>query len=315
MEHIAPVKGGVVANNLAYYEISAARNLRWRAEVAKAKPSISLSAKALDIQIEKDERFWVVTALMSLFHRPDRVQALAELLGRCLGDALPVDGLNTWEEALSGKLCLYFEAHLPSPTSYKTWLAEHLEERILTPTLLRKTQLAGKNAEGSTRADAVLVAPDTGFAVVFEAKVLSDVSTSVQHDVMRNQLSRYIDVLLDRHPNLDLETLAKRRPERTCLVLLTPEIFRDNPTSRLYGWLMQAYREQPSLLQEHLPHRKDVDWAAVSRRLGWLTWEDFNRTRRGSVPWLISATDGQPAGTDTHDSPVLRPKSTDLSCT
>jgi hypothetical protein len=91
--------------------------------------------------------------------------------------------------------------------------------------------------------------------VVFEAKVLSDVSTGVRYDAARNQIARTIDVLLDEHPRLAW-SLKTRRPERTCFALVTPELFRTHHTSRLYGWLMNQYRKDPALLAEHLPHER-----------------------------------------------------------
>lgn len=80
-------------------------------------------------------------------------------------------------------------------------------------------------------------------------------------------------------------------------MLLTPEIFRDNPSSRLYGWLLRNYQRDPDLLQRHLEHRKEPrDWAAVSRRLGWLTYEDCERVSPGSCAWLPSAQQDRRSG-------------------
>ena len=144
---------------------------------------------------------------------------------------------------------------------------------------------AGHALEGATKVDAMLIAPATGFAVLFEAKVLADASSSIGFDVLRNQLARNIDVMLQPNPNLE-DPLPRRRPERTCFVLLTPEIFRSHPESRLYGWLMRDYRTSPAALQRDLPHRAGTDLAAVASRLGWLTWEDCNEVRPGACPWL-----------------------------
>jgi hypothetical protein len=82
--------------------------------------------------------------------------------------------------------------------------------------------------------DAVLIALKTGFAVLFEAKVLADPACSVGFDVLRNQIARNIDVMLEPNPNLR-PPLTQRRPDRTCFVLITPDIFRDHTESRLYG--------------------------------------------------------------------------------
>ena len=126
--------------------------------------------------------------------------------------------------------------------------------------------------------------------MLFEAKVLADASGGIGFDVLRNQIARNIDVMLEPNPNLQ-EPLTRRRPDRTFFVLITPGIFRDHPESRLYGWLMRDYRDDPTTLQRDLPHRHraGTDLASVSSRLGWLTWEDFNKVLPGACRWLSAA--------------------------
>ena len=234
--------------------------------------------------MEKDERFWVAATLMRLFHTPNRVALLAETLRECLGDT-PPDSLPSWEAALGQEQFLYFEASLPSPESYRKQLAPQLGERVLVPYLREAARQRGEKLEGATKADALLICPDTGFAVIFEAKVVSDISAGVQFDVLRNQIARSIDVMLD--PDSQLRDPARwRSPDRTCYVLITPEIFRKNRESRLYGWLLRAYERDPALLHRHLPHRQLADLESVPKRLGWLTWEVCNRLHPGACPWL-----------------------------
>jgi hypothetical protein len=143
----------------------------------------------------------------------------------------------------------------------------------------------------------MLVAPDSGIAVIFEAKVLSDISTHVTFDLARNQLARSIDVMLESNPALPAP-LSHRKPERTFLVLLTPALTQPGQTgdaiskSRLYGWLMPAYKDpDSSLLRQHLPHRDGHELAGVTERLGWATWEDCQIVVPGACPWLV-APDG-----------------------
>lgn len=124
--------------------------------------------------------------------------------------------------------------------------------------------------------DAMLLAPETGTTVAFGVKALS------------NQLARTIDVLLERNERLN-EHLVRRRPDRSHVVLLTPEIFRGEASkSRLYGWLTPAYRSYPEdpLLGQHLSHRTREELAGVADRLGWATWEDCNVVLPGSCAWL-----------------------------
>ena len=272
--------------HLDYYQASADA---W-ATLQAAPPTGAPADVAREVrhgrQMEKDERFWVCGALLTMFYGPNRVTTLASMLSRCLGNVPCIEGLPTWEEALGSDPQLYFEANLPSPPSYRRWLEQHLDERVLVPYVREAAAKRGHRLEGATKVDALLIAPDTGFAVLFEAKVLSDVSCAIGFDAMRNQIVRNIDVMLDANPNLK-SPLASRRPDRTYFVLITPEIFKEHRKSRLYGWLYDGYRTDPSLLADHLPHRdSQVDLAAVSSRLGWLTWEDCNRLLPGACPWL-----------------------------
>jgi hypothetical protein len=240
--------------------------------------------------MEKDERFWVAAALMSLFHA-DGQGPLARLLSGCLGEVPPFDGVSGWDEALGAKPVLYFEVSLPSPPSYRRDLAQHLDERVIVPYLREAGKRRGMRLEGATKVDAVLLAPDTGFAVLFEAKVLSDVSGGVEFDVLRNQIARNIDVMLEPNPRL-MCPLNQRNPDRSCFVLLTPEVFRANRQSRLYGWLYDGYRKAPESLQRQLPHRQGIDFTSVVRRLGWVTWEDCNDVLPGACSWLAGSPRG-----------------------
>lgn len=101
---------------------------------------------------------------------------------------------------------------------------------------------------------------------------------------MRNQLARNIDVMLDRQDHLPAP-LSGRDPAVSCFVLLTPELFRQRPLSRLYGWLLDECRDRPPALADDLPHRT-ADWAAVSRRVGWATFEDCKRIQPTACLWL-----------------------------
>jgi hypothetical protein len=139
--------------------------------------------------------------------------------------------------------------HIPSPRSYRAWLRDHLDERVPIPYLRKGATAPMSHLEGPTHADAMLLVHDTGVTIIFEAKVLSDVSTQVTFDVARNQLARTIDVMLEA-PVLH-SPLSSRKPERTFLVLLTPALMQPERAgnavgkSRLHGWLMPAYAAIP----------------------------------------------------------------------
>lgn len=217
LQHFADTSLGAPGpQHLQHYEASSRRALdhEARVHVGQGLPA-GRQCDDLDHQVEKDERFWVATALLSIFHSQNRIQTLTEFLRSCLGEQPPVPGLESWQEALgdADKLKLYFEVNLPAPASYKDDLARHLDERTILPWLREVAGARASGPEGTTKVDAMLIAPATGFSVAFEAKVLSDVSTHTRFDGLRNQLARNIDVLLDRHDDLQWP-LNQRRPGR-----------------------------------------------------------------------------------------------------
>ena len=291
LEHFAPVRGEISDSkrHLKHYLGSASRYIEFLANNPDRR-GITLKDAKYSCQIEKDERFWGVTCLMNFYHNLERLNYLSQLMTKFYGDVPPITGIDTWQECFEGDLHLFFEVNLPSPRSYKQWLAENIESRQIIPyiqyaSLKRGSHDVRTGLEGPTHVDAMLINEDNGFAIFLEAKVLSDTSYMVSFDTMRNQIIRNIDVMLDKHPELP-EPLCHRDPERTLFVLLTPQIFRDNPHSRLYGLLMNEYQENPAAVQRDLPHRERSDWSDISRRMSWLTWEDFEQVLPGTCPWL-----------------------------
>ena len=292
--HFAPTAEGDAQERadryLRYYLDSAERYDRFQADHAQRRQGLPLSELRRPRQIEKDERFWVVACPMEYFYSLERREHLGALMRVCFGGTPPVADLASWDECLGGKLHLFFEINLPSPPGYRRWLTEKLGERQIIPYVLDAACRRGTNRirgglEGPTHVDALLLDADNGFAVLFEAKVLSDISYQVSFDMMRTQIARTIDVMLERNESLP-EPLSLRRPERTLFVLLTPEVFRSHPHSRLYGRLISEYRSSPRALARDMPHRESVDWSEVARRMGWLTWEDCKRGLSESCPWL-----------------------------
>jgi hypothetical protein len=297
-EHFAPVLGpGERDRHLRYYLASVDEARKYDERIRRGdKPTPSQTR--LGRQMEKDERFWLATALMSLYHADGgsgREERFARLLERA--GLRPPPGFPRWEDALAGALHLFFEVNLPSPARYRGWLRDHLGERTPIPYLKEQAEARGARLEGATKADAMLLAPATGVAVIFEAKVLSDISTHVTFDLARNQLARSIDVMLEANPAL-ADPLSLRKPEQTFLVLLTPALTQPGQAgdaiskSRLYGWLMPAYQDpDSSLLRQHLPHRDRSELAEAAKRLGWASWEDCHSVAPGACSWL-TATPG-----------------------
>jgi hypothetical protein len=273
--------------HLDYYRKSAKRYHDFMDGNSGKTNRISIDKVRLPRQIEKDERFWTVTATKTVFDDPGRNEILGGLLEKTYGRTAPVQGLSTWAECLDGEMQLYYEACLPSPESYVKWLRNNLPDRQLIPYVLEAANRGNKRTlEGATHVDALFLNVSNGFSWLIEAKVLSDISCMISFDNFRNQIARNIDVMLEREKSPLGDGLKKRDPDRSLFALLTPAQFKENPHSRLYGWLMKEYRNNPDSLQRDLIHRAGTDWPAVSKRLGWLTFEDMEAARPGSCPWL-----------------------------
>ena len=246
-------------------------------------------------QIQKDERLWTVNTLMNIYYSPNRVNELIKLFEKAFGKKVPTSiEIDSWRECLSSdNLKLYFEVDLPSPPSYKNNLYSlyekgNIQEHQIIPFIIASAH-GKKIIEGSTQVDTVIVNPDNGFNVLIEAKVLSDISISITYDVVRNQIARNIDVMLESNKRL-CDPLKKRDPNKSIFLLLTPKLFKDNPTSRLYGYKIREYQDKnkgKDALLKDLPHRKEEDLQDIPSRIGWLTWEDFKEVNKKCSPWSL----------------------------
>ena len=176
-------------NHLKYYKQSIEKYEKYLSNNPNRKGK-SLNEMRKPCQIEKDERFWIAACTMTIFYSRNRTEELTQLFRNAYGDFPPVKGIESWEECFKGDLHLFFEANLPSPVSYKNWLSEHLTERQFIPYVL-DSAVGKKNLEGPTNVDAILLNSKNGFAVIVEAKVLSDISYAITYDTMRNRI-RYI---------------------------------------------------------------------------------------------------------------------------
>ena len=272
-----------VDGQIDYYQKSACRYHKFMDDHPETV-GIPLTEAKTPRQIEKDERLWTITATKNVFDHQSRTNMLKQLLVKAFGFNPPIPILRTWEECLDGELRLYFEACLPSAKSYVEWLRSNLDRRQMIPYVLDAAALKS-TLEGATHVDAMFLNVTNGFAWLIEAKVLSDVSYLISYDNYRNQIARNIDVMLD-NTSLPGSGLEKRDPEKSLFSLLTPVSFKKYPSSRLYGWLMQEYKNNPYALERDLPHRKEKNWAALQQRIGWVTFEDFQEVRPGACPWL-----------------------------
>lgn len=232
------------------------------------------------LQIEKDERFWVASSFMALFHHERKKELFIDLFDQSFIEMPKLDGLATWEQCLDGRLSLFFEANLHASRSYQEWLSRREERRIIP--YIRDAAVGKKKLEGPTHVDALLINESNGFAAQFEGKLLSDMNCEVTYYLMRNQIARNIDVMLEW--NRDRQgPLSRRNPDRTVFLLVTPEIIKENPHSRFYGYKYEEYKANPASIGQDLPHRLGIDWGIISSRIGWVTWEGMKRIYSSSA--------------------------------
>lgn len=251
---------------------------------SETRKNIPLSDLRKPCQVEKDEKFWTASCLMTIYYSKHRQRDLSELFQQAYGKQPPFSEIKTWNDCFEGDLKLFFEPNLPSPESYKKWLRNNITNNHFIPYVLDSDN-GRKNLEGPTNADAVIINEQNGFAVVIEAKVLSDISYQITYDLLRNQISRNIDVMLEKNDDL-CPPLNHRDPNKTLFLLVTPQLFKQNLESRLYGYKMNDYMTNPDSIRTDLPHRKGYNWSNISKRLGWLTWEDFKSVNMDCCKWL-----------------------------
>ena len=246
-------------------------------------------------QMEKDERFWIAGIPDDSVPRPDPAGAPRDLFAERAATVLELAAPNmqdSWEQASVGRpLFLYFEANLTSPPAYRRLAGRESRPAGCHSRISREAaQEAGMRVEGrTTKVDAILVGPlRPRTAVVFEAKVLSDLSTHVSFDATRNQLARIIDVVLDDSPSpAGTAERAGAGPDLCRAGHPGTPSGPNGPSgadrSRLYGWLIPEYKKPDStLLARHLETPPGGTSAASTNGLGWVTWEQINQVRPGA---------------------------------
>lgn len=246
-------------------------------------------------QIEKDETFWTASSLMTIFHSTNRDAEIQELLTLAFGKVPPLDKFSSWDDCLKGQLHLFFEPNLPSPKVYLEWLKNNAAVQNFIPYILEKTRNKKgdyrSDLEGPTNVDALLLNSSNGFAIIIEAKVLSDISYQVSYDSMRNQITRNLDVMLGDNKDLG-DPLNKRIADNSLFLLLTPKLFKDNPRSRLYGYTFRDYKDNSQSICDDLKHRllNLTDGERISKRMSWITWEDLKKINNDCCLWLNDNT-------------------------
>ena len=151
--------------------------------------------------LHRDETLWTAGALMAIQHQAegdcaDRWQAI---MAKLFGPVPPTIERMEWSDLLRPDLKLFFEVGLPSPRAYRRWLSKHLVDRQALATQRGVAKSRGEALEGRTHLDALLLSPTSGFALHFEAKVLST-STRKQHSTACATSSRETSTAWQRPP-------------------------------------------------------------------------------------------------------------------
>lgn len=271
-----------------HFVASAARYRQFLAAYPERR-GVPIGATRTAAQVEKDERFWTATTFMHLMRTEDAGASLEAILSDAYGPTPPAHTrAASWRDLLDGDLHMYLEVALPSPKEFQAELAARIDrhpvEYVRLAARLSGSDAVKANLEGRTNVDAVVVNPETGFGVLVEAKVLSDISHDVSFDPIRNQVARNLDAMLDANPTL-AHPLTSRQPHRSFFLLVTPRLFVEHPTARLYGWLMNDYQNSPEALARDLAHRASA-LDGVSERIGWTSWERIDELVPGTCPWL-----------------------------
>src|SRR5512145_2009185 len=171
-EELRPHFTADVNRQIDYYKKSAERYHKYMKDHPE---TIGEPLKTVQIprQIEKDERFWTITATKNVFDHQSSSDMLKQLLIKAFGINPPVSNMLTWEDCLNGELRLYLEACLPSTESYVKWLRTNLKHRqMILYVLDAAARENARTLEGATHVDAMFLNVKNGFSWLIEAKVL-----------------------------------------------------------------------------------------------------------------------------------------------
>lgn len=180
--------------------------------------------------------------------------------------------LSEVNDLLKSRGRLTLENPLPPPQEIKNKIIQWVKVNP-HPIKYIRDKFVESRVEDPSMADATLVfgggGPDGSKAqatVCFECKFMSDISPETKYHFARNQIAR----------NLDVGRLLY--PDGFYFVLVTPSIFKSD-RSRLYSYKMQEYQgDNLQAFKQDLLFGSDLadeDVTRLSRRIGWVTWEEL----------------------------------------
>ena len=298
--HFAPVHGpGDRDRHLRYYRASV-EETRKHDELLRGGDKPTPAQTRLGRQMEKDERFWVAAALMSLYHA-DGGRGRAELFARLLKRAglRPPPGFPRWQDALAGALELFFEVKSPLPWPLPRLAPPAPGRAHPDPVPQKAGEDAGDAAGGRDEGRRHAARPaDRSSGHLRSQSALRYLGS--RHLRPRPQPARAEH---RRHARSQPVAGRPAEPPQARADLPGPADTRAHPArasrgrdskSRLYGWLIPAYQDPgSSLLRQHLPHRDSAELAAAAARLGGASWEDCNAVAPGACSWLTATPDTQ----------------------
>lgn len=163
--------------------------------------------------------------------------------------------------------------------------------------------LTPRKSEGNTHLDMALGAiatrdgtqagiqykrSESSMVCFVEAKMLSDISTRVEHSPIRDQMTRVMENLLCFQTH---DGGQSHYPEHLVFTLLTPRLFLENPHTRFYGFLFEEYVDDLAGHQQKLrtaiekyaletASRRDWNYPTIAERLPklsmrWVCYEDL----------------------------------------
>lgn len=157
---------------------------------------------------------------------------------------------------------------LPAPTRIDLWVPMNAplayeaasRARMATsddPAWVARAALSDP-VEGSSEIDVVM--RGTGYLLIAEAKLTSDISSRTTYDPARNQIARNIDCVL--------ESAGGDLP-------LFWMIVKDRASDRMYVQLIEEWQKDPTRLSQALPHRDVADIHGVLDRCATITWSEI----------------------------------------
>ena len=262
--------------------------LRRVAARAPEPDSIDRQTSRTAAQYYKDERLLTLYGFEAIHHgaggQGASPWAWRELM------LLAFDGRFPEPESFQFPVSIKYEQEVPESRAFRSYVKQAFDDGAGHPVLYIRRWAAPKLHrpkaawEGPTQVDTVAVWDHKldRQRLYVEAKFTSDISKDVTYCSTRNQIARSIEAgLVDTSRAMGLEEeITPEVIERFWFLLVTPRLYKvERPQSRLYGFLMAEYMDDPTSLRRDLGHLglDDDAWAAISSRIGWATWEDFRR--------------------------------------